>query len=222
MQLFPKAVNRVKEHFRGKGTLKGVAQPPCSRQGQLGGSGWITQCFGFESKPLRMEPAQPVWAGCSNVGLSWSQESFSFCAVGTTPVLIYARLSLTPTTPHCEKSGCPQKISLSHPIFPIWFLWRGCVNPLQSSSFPTSCLHPELWFFLFLHIFLISERSSLWAFCLSIFFGYKFVYEFLIQNLKSPVFGYISVLGASGLLHLRWLLTQAVSLKPPGEKNLSF
>lgn len=91
LQLFPKAVNTVIEHFRREGTLRGAAQPPGSRQGQLRGSGWITQGFGFESKPLRMEPAQ---AGCSNAGLSWSQESFSFYAVRTTPVSIYACLSL--------------------------------------------------------------------------------------------------------------------------------
>lgn len=136
---FSKAVNRVIEHFRGEGTLRDAAQPPSSRQGQLGGSGWITQGFGFESKPLRMEPAQPVWAGCSNVGLSWSQESFSFYAVGTTPVLIYACLSLIPTTPHCEKTGSPQKISLPHPVFPVCFLWRGCINPLQLSHLLTAC-----------------------------------------------------------------------------------
>lgn len=60
VQLFPKAVNTVIEHFRGEGTLRGAAQPPCSRQGQLGGSGWITQGFGFESKPLRMGQAAPM------------------------------------------------------------------------------------------------------------------------------------------------------------------
>lgn len=48
--------------------------------------------------------------------------------------------------------------------------WRGCVNPLQSSSFPTSWLHVELQFFFFLHNFLISKRSSLSAFYPSIFF----------------------------------------------------
>lgn len=38
----------------------------------------------------------------------------------------------------------------------------------------------------------------------------------------SPVFGYISVLGASGLLHLHWLFTQAVSLSPQGKGILVF
>lgn len=169
VQLFPKAVNTVIEHFRGEGTLRGTAQPPCSRQGQLGGSGWITQGFGFESKPLRMEPAQPVWAGCSNAGLSWSRfESFSFYPVGTTPVLIFACLSLPPLP--LWKTWLSIKNLLTSPYLHYWFLWRGCVNPLQSSSFPTSWLHAELLFFLSLHIFPISKRSSLLAFYLSVFF----------------------------------------------------
>lgn len=39
VQLFPKAVNIVIEHFRVEGTLRSSAQPPCPRQGQLDGSG---------------------------------------------------------------------------------------------------------------------------------------------------------------------------------------
>lgn len=168
VQLFPKAVNTVIEHFRGEGTLRGGAQPPCSRQGQLGGSGWITQGFGFESKALRMEPAQPVWAGCSNAGLSWSRfESFSFYPVGTTPVLIFACLSLPPL-PTVKNLALHKKSPyLTLPSLLV-FVKRLCqsIAVLQLSHLLSACGTPVLPFPSYLPNFKKVQSLSFLSKCL--------------------------------------------------------